>query len=90
MLLTAKELATRLGVTQQTVLNWCRAGYFFHDARRIGGRWIINWTGLHPIGVTERFGRRAGRPPGVKNGQGKANFQKKRRQGYGLKRRTEP
>lgn len=90
MLISVKEAAQKLGVTQQTIYNWLNAGYFFQDANKVGGHWIIQWTGLLPIGVAVRNGRRVGRPPGIKNGQGKANFRKKRRRGYGLKRRTQP
>lgn len=90
MLLSVKEVAAKLGVTRQTVYNWLDAGHFFQDASKVGGHWVIHWTGLLPIGVAVRNGKRIGRPMGVKNGQGKAHFRKKRRRGYGLKRRTEP
>jgi len=64
MLITALQLAKIRGVTQQTITNWCRAGFLDNDAEYINGRWIIHWSDF--LGASLPVSN-IGRPAGSRN-----------------------
>ncbi len=80
MLMTPKQIAELLGITQQTVTGWCRSGQL-EDAEYVNGRWVIRWSYLIMSSLLEVKSklsttgdvvpvvgrRRPGRPLGSKN-----------------------
>lgn len=83
MIISPRQLAEKLGITHQTVLNWCRSGLLMNDAHRMGSRWVINWTGatLLPIpGAETPYKTRRAFPKGRKLGtKNKRPYPKKAR-----------